>query len=426
MSPGKRPPRPTGGAVAIPKKKKDGFFNRFFVSGPLDATFLLIVLALLALGLVMMFSAGYTYAYYNRKGDALWFFKRQIVFAVIGVAAMLFISKLNYRKLSGWIAPLVYFISLGLLVLVLIVNHGDDFKRWLNIGISIQPSEIAKFAVILFLSYCISRQYKLLHSNKKMNFRAIMDSSLGSVSYSDEGLISTNFFLTCFYAASILIVAVLIYLENHLSGTILILLIGMSMMWLGGVKKRWFAIVGAIAVVAAVYLIFINPELLKEYAGDRITAWLDKDFSPQKYRWQTNHGLYAIASGGPFGLGFGNSREKNLFVSEPQNDFVFSIVCEELGFVGGVAIIVLFAALVCRGFMIASKTRDTFGALLCMGIVLQIGIQTALNIMVVTDTIPNTGISLPFFSYGGSSLMMILMEMGLVLSVSRQSYIRKL
>jgi cell division protein FtsW len=176
-------------------------------------------------------------------------------------------------------------------------------------------------------------------------------------------------------------------------------------------------IIGVIGVV----LLIANPDILAKYAGERITAWLDKDYDPLGARWQTNNSLYAIGSGGLLGTGLGQSKQKHLYVSEPQNDFIFSIVCEELGFVGAVAIIVLFALLIYRGIKIGMNAKDRFGALLAMGIVFQVGLQVALNIGVVSDFLPNTGISLPFFSAGGTSLVILLGEMGMVLSISRSA-----
>lgn len=192
------------------------------------------------------------------------------------------------------------------------------------------------------------------------------------------------------------------------------------MLFLGEVKNKWF-IVGVVVAVFAVILFVMNPDLLKEYAGERIVAWLDKDYKPLGARWQINNSLYAIGSGGFLGTGLGQSKQKHLYVSEPQNDFIFSIVCEELGFVGATAIILLFALLVYRGIKIGLRAKDRFGALLAMGIVFQVGVQVALNIAVVSDFIPNTGISLPFFSYGGTSLVILLCEMGIILSISRSA-----
>ncbi|MDO4380965.1 MAG: FtsW/RodA/SpoVE family cell cycle protein, partial [Clostridia bacterium] len=208
-----------------------------------------------------------------------------------------------------------------------------------------------------------------------------------------------------------------------LSCTILLFCMGVSMMWLGGVKKKWFALLGVAAALLIGYVVFINPEFVKSfstYAYERIMTWkLGEDYG-NTTRWQTEQGLLAIGSGGPFGVGFGNSKQKQLYIPEPQNDFIFSVVCEELGFVGAAIVILLFAALICRGFMIATKSKDLFGALLVIGVMMQLGFQVILNIAVVTDTIPNTGIALPFFSYGGTALVILLCEMGVVLSVSRR------
>ncbi|MBO4446415.1 MAG: FtsW/RodA/SpoVE family cell cycle protein, partial [Clostridia bacterium] len=195
-------------------------------------------------------------------------------------------------------------------------------------------------------------------------------------------------------------------------------------LWLAGFDSKWFILAG-IAVIAVAIIVIIKPSILPAHAQPRITAWLDKDYDPQGVRWQTNNALYAIGSGGWFGVGLGNSKQKQLYVSEPMNDFIFSIVCEELGIIGAAIIIILFVLLVWRGFYIATKTDDRFASLLALGLSFQIGLQAALNIAVVTDVLPNTGISLPFFSYGGTSLLMLLGEMGLILGVSRYANIKK-
>ncbi|MBR4241574.1 MAG: FtsW/RodA/SpoVE family cell cycle protein, partial [Eubacterium sp.] len=204
----------------------------------------------------------------------------------------------------------------------------------------------------------------------------------------------------------------------------LVFLIGASIMFCAGTDKRLFYIgVGVLAALIAVVILY--PEVLMNYAGNRIVAWLDKSFEPRGLRWQTNNSLYAIGSGGMFGVGLGNSKQKFLYVSEPQNDFIFSIVCEELGFIGAAIILLLFALLFIRGIQIAIKCKDRFGSFIVIGIVSQVAVQTIFNIMVVTDTIPNTGIALPFFSYGGTAILMLLFEMGVVLSISRKSNQRK-
>ncbi len=387
------------------KKKELMLFGKpLFAKSGLDVTFLLIVLALLITGLVMLFSAGYSYAYY-KYGNSTYFIVRQGIFALIGVAAMLFISKINYNHFRQ-VTLIVGAVALLLLVVVLFLpEYKAGFKRWINLGfMTFQPSEIAKFAIVMLYAWGAERWQKQIAENRKS--------------------LTAQFKYVAMFGLVAIVFAGLVFLENHVSGTILMLAISVAMLYLGGFNKWWF-IAGLCLVGAVVVLVVANPDLLKEYAGERITAWLDKDYDPQGARWQTNHSLNAIGSGGLLGQGLGESKQKYLYVSEPQNDFIFAIVCEELGLIGAAGIIVLFALLVWRGFVIAMNCRSKFGALLSMGIVFQVGIQTVLNILVVTDTLPNTGISLPFFSYGGTSLVMLLAEMGVVLSVSRASNINK-
>lgn len=407
------------------------FVRDWTIRESMDPLLLIIVFVLLCIGLVMMFSASYTHSYYENDGDALWYFRRQALFAVVGVIIMLVISKINYEKLNSLLAPIAYFASLGLLLITFIVNlrKESDFKRWLNLGFfTFQPSEIGKFTLILFLAYCMAKYYGLIQSNKigKDNtfLRKIDDRFTSKLRVFYKRASTMSMYYTLMYTFIISAMCVMILIENHISCTILIFAMGVCMMWLGGVKKGYFIVLAVVVAVAVVYVVK-NPDILPGYAGERIVAWLDKEYEPLGSRWQTNQSLRAIASGGPFGLGLGNSRQKHMYVSEPQNDFIFAIICEELGFVGGTVIICLFAALVWRAFHVAANVKSTFGALLIMGIALQIGIQVLVNIAVVTDTIPNTGISLPFFSYGGTSLVILLAEMGIALSVSRTSTIQK-
>lgn len=374
-----------------------------FVTGSIDIPFLAITIALLTIGLIMLFSASYPYAYYKNNHDSYYYFTRQFVFAVVGLVAMAVMSKINYKWLRVVSVPLLA-VTILLLIIVLFYHTdvggaGDSsFKRWIPIGsFTLQPSDIAKFTIILTMATYISNYY---------------------------GKMRTFKYGICFPLGIIAVFCGLIYLEHHMSCTILMFLIGATLMFVGGSDWKLFAF-GAAVLALVIFMVVTFPELLESYAGDRIRAWLDKDFSPTDLRWQTNNSLYAIGSGGLFGVGLGNSKQKYLYVSEPQNDFIFSIVCEELGFVGAVVIIILFAALVIRGFVIASRCHDKFGALIVIGIVAQIGIQVILNIMVVTDTIPNTGIALPFFSYGGTAMMMLLFEVGVVLSISRKSSQKK-
>ena len=221
------------------------------------------------------------------------------------------------------------------------------------------------------------------------------------------------------FVAILGVVAVLMLLEPHLSGTLLILVIGAVLMFVGGTGLRWFGLAGAGALTALSLALVLLPDLVP-YAADRLSSWLDPFADPLGDGHQTIQSLYAIGSGGATGLGLGNSRQKHLYVPEPQNDFIFSILCEELGFAGAALALVLFFLLLWRGLVIAVRAPDKFGALLAVGFVVQVCLQAVLNIAVVTNTIPNTGISLPFFSSGGTSLMMLLGEMGIVLSVSRQ------
>ncbi|MBR7061151.1 MAG: cell division protein FtsW [Eubacterium sp.] len=359
--------------------------------------FFAITIALLTIGLVMLFSASYPYALQHR-GSSYYFFNRQLFFAVVGVFVMLAVSKLNYKLLKVIIKPL--FAITVLLLIVVLVYHTDngDFKRWIPIGgFTLQPSDIAKFTLILTLSFYCAKNY-------------------AKMSKPIHGIIYPLLMVGGFCA--------LIYLEHHLSCTILVFLIGASIMFCAGTDKRLFYIgVGVLAALIAVVILY--PEVLMNYAGNRIVAWLDKSFEPRGLRWQTNNSLYAIGSGGMFGVGLGNSKQKFLYVSEPQNDFIFSIVCEELGFIGAAIILLLFALLFIRGIQIAIKCKDRFGSFIVIGIVSQVAVQTIFNIMVVTDTIPNTGIALPFFSYGGTAILMLLFEMGVVLSISRKSNQRK-
>lgn len=378
--------------------------DSIFVTGSIDIPFLALTIALLTIGLIMLFSASYPYAYYNENHDSYYFFTRQFIFAAVGLAAMGIMSKVNYKWLRVIAVPLTA-VTILLLIIVLFYHtnipgaDGDDFKRFIPLpgGLTFQPSDLAKFTIILVFATYISTFYAKM---KKFTY----------------GI--------CYPLGIIAVFCGLIFLEHHMSCTILMFLIGATLMWVGGSDWKLFAF-GAAVLVLIIFVIITAPDLLENYAGDRIKAWLDKDFDPKGLRWQTNNSLYAIGSGGFFGVGLGNSKQKYLYVSEPQNDFIFSIVCEELGFIGAALIILLFGALIVRGFIIAARCQDKFGRILVIGIMAQIGIQVGLNILVVTDSIPNTGIALPFFSYGGTALMMLLFEIGVVLSISRKSNQKK-
>ena len=359
----------------------------------LDLPFLCILLLLLSLGLLMLFSAGYAVALY-RRGDAYTYIRPQLLFAALGLVAMYAASLVDYHIWHKLAWPIMG-LSLLLLVIVLFMPEYNGCKRWIvlpGLG-TLQPSEIAKFAVVLVFSHIIS-----LNHDRMQGFAA--------------GVLPFGILLG--------LVAVLMLLEPHLSGTLLILSIGAVLMFVGGTGLRWFALAGGLGVGAVFAAVLALPQLVP-YAADRLSSWRDPFADPLGEGHQTIQSLYAIASGGIAGLGLGNSRQKYLYVPEPQNDFIFSILCEELGFVGAALVIFLFLLLLLRGITLAVRARDKFGALLVVGFVVQVVLQAILNIAVVTNTIPNTGISLPFFSSGGTSLLMLLGEMGIVLSVSRQT-----
>lgn len=379
--------------IVVKPSKWKSFKDTYFLTGSIDIPFLGLTIALLTIGLIMLFSASYPYAYYY-KDSSYYYFIRQIFFAVAGLVAMLLMSKINYKILKAIYKP-VFVVTIALLVIVLFHHTNvQNFKRWIPLGpVTIQPSDLAKFTIILTLAVYISKYYKKM---KTMKYGILIPIGI------------------------IAIFCGLIYLEHHLSCTILMFFIGACLMFAGGSDWKLFAF-GLAVIVLLGFLVVSFPTLIENYAGKRIVAWLDKDYDPLNGRWQTNNSLYAIGSGGFFGVGLGNSKQKYLYVSEPQNDFIFSIVCEELGFFGAAIIIALFAALVIRGLIIASRCKDKFGSLLIIGIVAQIGLQVVLNILVVTDTLPNTGFAFPFFSYGGTAIFMLLFEIGVVLSVSRKT-----
>lgn len=379
--------------IVVKPSKWKSFKDTYFLTGSIDIPFLGLTIALLTIGLIMLFSASYPYAYYY-KDSSYYYFIRQILFAVAGLVAMLLMSKINYKILKAIYKP-VFVVTIALLVIVLFHHTNvQNFKRWIPLGpVTIQPSDLAKFTIILTLAVYISKYYKKM---KTMKYGTLIPIGI------------------------IAIFCGLIYLEHHLSCTILMFFIGACLMFAGGSDWKLFAF-GLAVIVLLGFLVVSFPTLIENYAGKRIVAWLDKDYDPLNGRWQTNNSLYAIGSGGFFGVGLGNSKQKYLYVSEPQNDFIFSIVCEELGFLGAAIIIALFAALVIRGLIIASRCKDKFGSLLIIGIVAQIGLQVVLNILVVTDTLPNTGFAFPFFSYGGTAIFMLLFEIGVVLSVSRKT-----
>ena len=390
-----RPPRTqTGG-----RKPRHMFLSESGRSG-MDMPFLIAVLLLLAFGLVMLWSVRYPVAYF-RKNDSLFFIKKQLLFAGAGLAAMLLVSRLDYHFLRRfvWVA---YFGVLVLLVITLFMPPLNNARRWIlvppqNAVISFQTSELAKLEIILAFAH------------------------LGSL---NQSRIKTFRYGVLPYMMVLVPIVVLVVVEPHLSGTILLISLAAILMFSGGTSIKWFVLAFGSVVAALVLALIIKPDIVP-VAEERIAMWQHPELDPTDKGMQTLQGLMAIGSGGITGLGLGNSRQKYMYVPEPYNDAIFTIICEELGFVGAIIILLLFAFFMVRGIYVALHAKDRFGQLLVTGVVAQIMLQVTLNVMVVTNTIPYTGITLPFFSYGGTSLSLLLAETGLVLSVSRQANIRR-
>lgn len=399
-----------------PKKVKSTTpprLDSILVKGDFDRPLFIIIILLLCFGSVMVFSASYAYAY-AQYGDSSYFIRRQLLFAGGGIIVMLLVSKIHYKVIQKF-SPLIFIVSTLLLGLVLVIGTSEDeAKRWIDLKIvSFQPSEISKFALVLLIAW-FAHKYRRKIMQRDGTLRTYFKSFLWGT------LIPLGFVgITC----------VLVFLENHLSGTIILFCIGAAVIWAGGGKKSVY-ILGVAAVLLVVYILMFQADLLKDmlpdYQWKRIDMWLNPEaYNVQDDTWQTVQGLIAVGSGGIFGRGIGNSLQKHLFVSQPQNDFIFAIVCEELGLVGATALVVLYMVFFIRCLQIAKRAPDVFSSLTVIGIASHVLLQAVLNMMVVTAIIPNTGISLPFFSYGGSSLMFLLAEMGIVLSISRFSRIQK-
>lgn len=368
--------------------------NRF------DVTFTLSVILVTLYGTLMVFSAGTAYAE-TRYGDSMYFIKKQTVWLILGFVVMYITSRISpaiYKKYT----PHFYGATLVLLVLVLVIGFvGNGAQRWIAIGpLTIQPSEIAKLSMIMMLALYFSKyEEKALDYNDRKN---------------------TFLFGTLYPCIIMLIPIILVMLQKHLSCIIILGSIGLMLIFLSGVNPKYisaFCVLGVIAVTCLA--------LFTDYTKERITVWQNPEAYKLTGGWQTLQGLMAIGSGGLFGVGYGESILKHCYVSEPANDMIFAILCEELGLFGAIIAMLLFAFLVWRGAIIALRAPDVYSRLLSLGICVKMALQVLLNISVVTNTVPNTGISLPFFSYGGSSLVMLFFEMGIILSVSRYSRIPK-
>ncbi len=361
-----------------------------------DFPFLFLILTLLAVGLLMLYSASFAQSEYDTGyTSSVKYLTKQAVCAAIGLCAMYFFSRIP-AGLWYQLAWPMYFVSIALLLSVLVIGQEvNGAKRWINIaGIQFQPSEVAKFTMIVL--------FARLTKNYGQEARKFRFGVLG-------------------FGCALLGILVPLALEKHLSAIMLMGMVAVVMMFVAGTHPKWLLAGAAAAVVfVVVYIRFMG------YAGDRVTAWLHPEQDPGDTGYQILQSLYAIGSGGLFGLGWGKSRQKYLYLPFQYNDYIFAICCEELGLVGALAIVGLFAVTILRGYWIALQARDRFSTVLASGLVTLIAVQTILNLCVVTNLLPSTGIALPFFSYGGTALAVNLGEMGIVLSISRQRNMRKL
>ena len=362
-----------------------------------DLPLLIVVLMLVALGLVMVLSASAPSAL-AESGDSYSYFKKQAIATLIGFAGMFFLSKLNYDIYKRFY-KLIYVASILILFAVLIPGIGVESsgaKRWINIGMQLQPSEITKIGLIIWVAGY----------------------------YSDPNNKTTGFWGACLkpIVAVLIPIAILYLVQNHLSAGIIIAVVTAVMIVMSGCQLKYIGYIIGLGVGAiAIIFPFVKDKFMEGFRSDRIEAWLDPWKNPTGTSYQTIQGLYAIGSGGLFGVGLGESKQKYLYIPEAHNDFIFSILAEELGFIGCTVVLGLFAVLIVRGIVIAIRAKDTFGSLVAIGITALIASQVILNIAVVTNSIPNTGISLPFLSYGGSSIVILLGAMGVLLNISRSS-----
>lgn len=359
-----------------------------------DLPFFLLVVLLLGLGVIMVLSASYPRAYYDpghvTGGRASYYFVRQLLFAALGLLGMLFASRLPMGFYRRYAFPFLALTVLLLLLVPFVGVRANGARRWLGVGgLTLQPSELAKLAVILSFAALICR-----FRGKMRSFR--------------YGILP--------FAGILGLLVGLLILEPHFSASIILLAIAAAMLFLGGVRIGWFAAAFAAAGAGLAVLLAFFP-----YASSRIVTWRDPFSSASNEGYQIVQSLYSIGSGGLAGLGLGGGRQKYLYLPEEHNDFIFSVVCEELGFLGAAAILLLFALLILRGYRIALRCRSRFSCLVSAGITTLLAIQTFLNVAVVTNLLPCTGISLPFFSYGGTALLIQLVEMGIVLSASREA-----
>ena len=380
--------------MAEQKTKKEPLLKRIrdarLLRGRMDFTILLVITALCAFGLVMVFSASYYYAqhYSGANHDSFYYLKRQLVYLAIGYPVMLLVSLIDYRIIERLRS---LFMAISIILLVAVLLWGSDLnggKRWLIIaGISIQPSELAKFGLMIFMCSYMSR-----HRNEMNTFRYGMLPMLIAIG----------------------MIAGLVMLQPTMSMAVIIGFIGVVLLYLGGCDLKQLLILGVLAVIAVFVLAFAQP-----YRVARMTSFTNPESDPQGSGYQLLQSFYAIGSGGFFGKGLNNSYQKLLYMTYGESDFIFAILCEEFGFVGGMIVILMYGWIVFRGIVIAMRCRNRFGSLLAAGISIVFGFQVFVNIAVVTGLMPTTGQALPFISAGGTSLIVFLAAMGLLLSISR-------
>lgn len=401
----------------VRKAKRDLTVEEQLARGPLDLPFLMLILLLLGIGLVMLFSASYYTAYRDStpavNHNPYYYIVHQAAYAVAGLVGMYIVSRINYQHFR-WMAPLALGVAIVLLIICYIpgLNAPINYvRRWLKVflvaGPTYQPSEIAKVAVVLFFAarLCKRDTEKQLRFTKRTNTGRMLN-------YLEK----IGFLELVPYGIVLVVVLGLIVFEPHVSGALLVAVGAAAVLLVSGISLWWFISIGGLGA-ALVGIMYVTTDYVKR----KFEIWLHPELvDPQDGGFQYWQGIYSISSGGLLGRGLGNSNQKYGFVPEPENDMIFSIVVEELGLVGAFLILFLFSMLVLRGYWIALHARDKFGMLTVVGIITLLSAQVFLNISVVTGLVPNTGIPLPFFSYGGTALMIQLAEMGMVLSISRQ------
>lgn len=365
-------------------------------TGMFDYTLLFIVLFLLCFGLVMLFSVS-SYEANLKFNDSAYYLKKQLFATVCGLVVMIVVSLINYHFWQNMALP-AYLVSAVLILLVLtsLGYEANGARRWLDLGVSLQPAEVAKVGMIIFFACIVSKSGRNIQSLR--------------------GIIIT-------ILLAVPIAGMILFITENLSSAIIVMCIVLMMIFVATPNyKEYFLIGAALVAVAAIIVLLVSKGIIPEsmsYRFGRINAWLNPEAYASTTGFQTLQSLYAIGSGDLFGKGLGESMQKLGFIPEAQNDMIFSIICEELGLFGAMAIIMMFLLMIWRFLIIANNAPDQFGALLVVGVMAHISIQVILNIAVVTNAIPNTGITLPFISYGGSSIVFLMAEIGLVLSVSR-------